>query len=116
MTFSHAHIALTAAITGIISATIGVWRLTTPSRLQAGLAVGVVAGFSVYLWRASANMPQLNADGLPGLSANDWLAPVVTFVTLGILLGLVAIGPRDRYGQVRAMATIVAFAVNTITI
>ncbi|MFI6951427.1 winged helix-turn-helix domain-containing protein [Streptomyces sp. NPDC050422] len=47
------------------------WRL--PEGTWA--AVGLLSGASVFLWRASANMPQLNDDGLPGFSANDWLAP-----------------------------------------
>jgi hypothetical protein len=116
MIFSHGHIAITATITGVISAVIGFWLLNGRFRLLAGLSVGVVAGGSVYLWRASANMPQLNADGLPGLSANDWLAPVVTFVSLGVLAGIVSIWPRDRFRQVLAASTMVAFAVNVITI
>jgi hypothetical protein len=116
MVFSHGHIAVTAAITGVISAGIGFWRLEGERRLLNGLSVGAVAGASVYLWRASANVPQLNADGLPGFSANDWLAPVVTFVSLGVLAAFVALRPVDRYGQVRAAATVVALAVNVITI
>jgi hypothetical protein len=116
MVFSHAHIAVTAVITGAISAGIGFWRLDRGRRLPNGLSIGAVAGASVYLWRASANMPQLNADGLPGLSANDWLAPVVTFVSLGVLAAFVALRAEDRYGQVRAAATVVALGVNVITI
>jgi hypothetical protein len=116
MVFSHAHIAVTATITGVISAGIGLWRLDRRRRLLNGLSVGAIAGASVYLWRASANMPQLNADGLPGFSANDWLAPVVTFVSLGVLAAFVALRSEDRYRQVRAAATVVALAVNVITI
>ena len=116
MVFTHAHIALTAAITGLISAGIGFWWFDKGRRLLNGLSIGAVAGASVYLWRASANMPQLNADGLPGFSANDWLAPVVVFVSLGVLAGFVALRSADRYGQVRAAATVVALAVNVITI
>jgi hypothetical protein len=116
MVFSHAHIAVTAAITGVISAGFGFWRLERGRRLLNSLSVGVIAGASVYLWRASANMPQLNADGLPGFSANDWLAPMVVFVSLGVLAGFVALRSADRYGQVRAAATVVALAVNVITI
>jgi hypothetical protein len=116
MIFSHAHIAVTAVITGAVSAAIGAWRLDRGQRLLGGISVGAVAGASVYLWRASANMPQLNADGLPGFSANDWLAPVVVFVSLGVLAGFVALRSANRYGQVRAAATVVALAVNVITI
>ena len=76
--FTHAHIAFTAACTGVIAFGVGVWRFR-------GHAVGstaswsrILVGGAVYLWRASANMPQLNNDGIPGYSANDWLAPAIT--------------------------------------
>lgn len=116
MVFTHVHIAITAVITGVITASIGIWRLDVERRWLAGPSVGVVAAAAVYLWRASANVPALNADGLPGFSANDWLAPVLTFVSLGVLAGFVAFRSPDRYGQVRAAAAIVALAVNVITI
>ena len=114
--FSHGHIAVTASITGVITAGFAVWRLDRRTRLPIGLAVGVLVTAAVYLWRASANLPQLNSDGLPGLSANDWLAPVVTFVILGLFADLVALRPPERFAQVRGVATLVAFAVNVITI
>jgi hypothetical protein len=38
-------------------------------------AVASLSAASVLLWRLSANMPQLNSDGLNGFSANDWAAP-----------------------------------------
>jgi hypothetical protein len=115
-TFSHAHIAATAATTAVICAGVGVWRLTGRRRIVLGLVIGVLAGLAVYLWRASANMPQLNNDGLSGYSANDWLAPVVVFVVLSVYADLVPPADSRRFSQVRAAATIVAFAVNVITI
>jgi hypothetical protein len=115
-TFSHAHIAATAVTTGVICAAIGVWRLTGRRRVVSGLIVGVLAGLAVFLWRASANMPQLNNDGLSGYSANDWLAPVIVFVVLTVYSDLVPPSDPRRFRQVRALATIVAFAVNVITI
>ena len=75
-----------------------------------------MAGMAVYLWRASANMPQLNNDGLQGYSANDWLAPVIVFVILSIYADLFPPVDLRRFGQVRAAATLVAFVVNVITI
>ena len=78
--------------------------------------MAVLVGGTVYLWRASANMPQLNNDGIPGFSANDWLAPVVTFVVLSVYADLVPPVNQRRFAQVRAAATIAAFAVNVITI
>jgi len=115
-TFSHAHIAATAATTGAICAGIGIWRLTGKRRAVTGLILGALAGFAVYLLRASANMPQLNNDGIQGFSANDWLAPAIVFVVLTVYADLVPPPDPRRFRQVRAAATIAAFAVNVITI
>jgi hypothetical protein len=84
--------------------------------IATGVAVGVLSGIAVYLWRASANMPQLNNDGLSGYSANDWLAPVIVFVVLSIYADLIPPTNPRRFRQVRAASTVVAFAVNVITI
>ena len=115
-TFSHAHIAATAATTGAICAAIGIWRFPGRRRIVAGLAIDVLAGVAVYLWRASANMPQLNNDGLSGLSANDWLAPAIVFIIISVYAALFPPADSRRFGQVRGAATIVALAVNVITI
>ena len=115
-TFSHAHIAATAATTGVICAGIGMWRLGERRRAVAGLVVGALAGLAVYLWRASANMPQLNNDGIQGFSANDWLAPAIVFVVLSVYADLFPPADPRKFGHVRAAVTLVAFAVNVITI
>jgi hypothetical protein len=80
------------------------------------LAIGLLTAAAVFVLRKSANMSQLNDDGLEGFSANDWLAPTVTYVALG-LYGAVrpAIEPR-RFQQARAVAAVVAFVVNVVTI
>lgn len=115
-TFSHLHIAVTAAVTGVICAGIGMLRLSGPSHVRSGLITGALAGVAVYLWRASANMPQLNNDGLPGYSANDWLAPVIVFTVLSAYADVAPPADIRRFGQVRTAATVIAFAVNVITI
>lgn len=115
-TFTHAHIAATAAITGAVAGAIAAWRLTGRDRLVSGGAVAVISALAVYLWRASANMAQLNNDGINGFSANDWLAPVIVFVALSIYADLRPPTNPARFAQVRAAAAIVAFAVNVITI
>jgi hypothetical protein len=114
--FSHNHIALTAAITGLIAAGIALWRFNTSNRVIGALTVGALAAAAVFLWRASANMPQLNRDGLEGFSANDWLAPVVTYIVLSVYADLFPPTDQHRFAQVRAAATIAALAVNVITI
>src|SRR5437764_15413775 len=115
MIFSVVHILLTAAITSVLALIIALWRLPR-SAWPDILAVTVLSGVAVLLWRLSANMPALNDDGLPGFSANDWAAPALTFVFLSLFADLRAPTDPDRYRQTRALATLAALAVNVITI
>jgi hypothetical protein len=115
--FSTSHIALTAAITGLVSLVAGVLVL---GRRRSGLAdtvaIAILAAGAVFLWRKSANMPQLNDDGLPPFSANDWLAPAITYVVLG-MYATVRRAANDRpLALARTLAVLAAFAVNVITI
>ncbi len=114
--FTHAHIALTAACTAVIALGVGVWRFQGRRRWLDALIVGVLVAAAVYLWRASANMPQLNNDGIEGYSANDWLAPAITYITLSVYADLIPPLDQRRFAQVRAAATIAALAINVITI
>jgi hypothetical protein len=114
--FSRAHIALTAVTTGVIVFGFAIWRLRGHRAWIAQVTIAVLVTAAVFLWRASANMPQLNRDGLSGYSANDWLAPVITFVVLSVYADLFPPSDERRFAQVRAAATITAFAVNVITI
>jgi hypothetical protein len=115
MTFGTTHILFTAAITGVIALAAGIWRLPRAQWLDI-LAVGVLSAAAVFLWRLSANMPQLNEDGLPLFSANDWAAPALTYLVLSGYADLRAPAEPRRYGQVRALAALGALAVNVITI
>jgi hypothetical protein len=114
--FTHAHIAFTAACTAVIAFGVGVWRFQGKRRWFDAATVAVLVAGAVYLWRASANMPQLNNDGIPGYSANDWLAPAITYITLSVYADLFQPIDQRRFAQVRAAATIAAFAINVITI
>ncbi|WP_156688261.1 hypothetical protein [Mycobacterium sp. Marseille-P9652] len=80
------------------------------------VAVGLLSGAAVFLWRISANMPQLNSDGLPGFSANDWLAPVMTYVFLSAFADLRSPVDSRRYGHVRTLAVVISLLVNVVTI
>jgi hypothetical protein len=113
--FSHAHIAVTALVTGMLALAGAWWRL--PGGAWEGTAaIAVLSAASVFLWRASANMPQLNSDGLPGFSANDWLAPAVTYLFLGWYAQVRPPADARRYGQARVLAAVASLAVNVITI
>jgi hypothetical protein len=115
MVFTTVHITLTAATVGVLAFAMAVWRLPRSSWQQA-LVIAVLAGAAVFLWRISANMPQLNDDGLPGFSANDWAAPILIYVVLASYGDLRPPTDPARYRQVRALATVIALAVNVITI
>jgi hypothetical protein len=114
--FTRSHIAFTAACTAAIVFGFAIWRIAERRAWLVRVVVALLAGGAVYLWRASANMPQLNRDGISGYSANDWLAPVVTFVVLTVYADLFPPAHPRRFAQVRAAATLTAFAVNVITI
>jgi len=114
-TFSVAHITVTAVITGVLALAAAIWRLPRSAWPDIA-ATAILSTASVLLWRWSANMPQLNDDGLPGFSANDWAAPVLTYVFLGLYAGLRPPADPRHYNQARALAFLVSLAVNVVTI
>jgi hypothetical protein len=115
--FTTAHIAVTAAISGAF-AFLAALLLAGPrvSALIGSLIIGVLTAAAVFLWRKSANMPALNNDGLHGFSANDWLAPTIVFVFLSLYERLRPPTNARGFGKALVAATVVAFAVNVITI
>ena len=62
-------------------------------------------------------MPQLNDDGLPGFSANDWAAPVLTYLFLSLYADLSPPGrPPPLRADPRPGHPRVSLAVNVVTI
>lgn len=114
--FTTSHIAVTAAITGAVALVAGVFLLGRRSGLVDAVAIAILSAAAVFLWRKSANMPQLNDDGMPPFSANDWLAPVLTYVVLGMYATVRRSSSDHRVGLARTLAVLAAFAVNVITI
>jgi hypothetical protein len=114
-TFGATHIALTAALTGVLALAAAAWRLPRTAWPDV-VAIGVLSAAAVFLWRISANMPQLNSDGLPGFSANDWLAPAMTYLFLSAYADLRSPGDPRRYGQIRTIAAVISLVVNVVTI
>jgi hypothetical protein len=115
-TFSTAHIAATAAITGAVALVGGLLVLGRGRGLAESVAIAVLSTGAVFLWRKSANMPQLNNDGLSPFSANDWLAPTLTYVVLGMYASVRRPGNERRFAQARALAVLAAFVVNVVAI
>jgi hypothetical protein len=102
-------------VTGLISLPLAYWLLRPRSWLNT-LLLALVTAASVFLWRKSANMGQLNDDGLPGFSANDWLAPMITYVFLGVYAAFRPPAEPRRFARLRALLTVVSLAVNVVTI
>jgi hypothetical protein len=113
-TFTTAHILATAALTGALALTVTAWLL--PRHPLDQLAVGLLSFGATALLRQAANMPALNDDGLKEFSANDCLAPAFTYVVLGVYADLRNPADPKRFALVRAAATLIALAVNVITI
>src|SRR5438876_5875663 len=85
LVFPLAHIVLTAAITA--GATLVV-LLALRSRVKGlplvdCLLVSLVVGCSVLLWREAGNTNALNTDPIAGVSPNDVLCPLVTYLCIG---------------------------------
>jgi hypothetical protein len=114
--FGTAHIAATAAITGAVALIASLLLLGRRGGLVESVAIAVLSVGAVFLWRKSANMPQLNNDGLSPFSANDWLAPTLTYVVLGMYASVRRPGNERRFAQARTIAVLAAFAVNVVTI
>ena len=115
--FSTIHIAATAGITGALALVAALLVLgRSRSAVSESVVIGVLAAVAVFFWRKSANMPQLNDDGLPPFSANDWLAPVLTYVVLSIYASLRRNSMDRRFALARALAVAAAFVVNVVTI
>ena len=114
-TFGVGHIAVTAGVTAVLALAAALWRLPR-TMLVDQVAVAVLSFAAVLLERWSANMPQLNDDGLPGFSANDWLAPVLVYVFLAVYADLRSPVEPRRFAQARALAAVAALVVNVVTI
>jgi uncharacterized membrane protein SirB2 len=114
--FSTGHIAATALITGGVTLVACLLVLGRRRGLAESVVIAILAAGAVFLWRKSANMPQLNDDGLSPFSANDWLAPVVTYVVLGMYASMRRPGNDRRFAQARTLAVLAAFVVNVVTI
>jgi hypothetical protein len=115
MTFSTLHITVTALLCALFALAAATWRLPR-ERWPDLLAVAVLSAGAVFLWRMSANMPQLNDDGLNGFSANDWAAPALAYLTLSVAGDLRPPPDPARYRQTRALAAVLALVINVVTI
>jgi hypothetical protein len=112
------HIALTAALTAGVALLV---LIMLRSRLHAlslvdCMLVALVAGISVLVWRSVGNTGVLNTDPIPGVSPNDVLCPLVTYLCIGFDAAFRRPADPSRFEQVRVLLTLVSFVVNVVTI
>jgi hypothetical protein len=80
------------------------------------LLVAVVVGCSVLLWREAVNTGALNTDPISGVSPNDVLCPLVTYLFIGFYAAFRRPVDAIRFEQARVLLTLVSFVVNVVTI
>ena len=116
--FPLAHIALTSAITaGVAFLLLMVLRLRfVQISLVDCFLVAVVVGCPVLLWREAGNTGALNTDPIPGVSPNDVLCPLVTYLFIGFYAAFRRPVDTIRFEQARVLLTLVSFVVNVVTI
>ncbi len=116
--FPLAHIALTAATTaGVAHLLLVVLRRRfIKLSLIDCLLVALVVGCSVLLWREAGNTGALNTDPIPGVSPNDVLGPLVTYLFIGFYAAFRRPADAIRFEQARVLLTLVSFVVNVVTI
>jgi len=113
--FTTAHITATAALCGLLALAAALAFLPRRDRVDQ-LAVGVLSFGATAVLRLAANMPQLNDDGIKEFSANDCLAPIATWVLLSVYADIRRPPDPAAFGRVRGIATLIALAVNVVTI
>jgi hypothetical protein len=118
--FTFGQLLFSAAAGGIVSLVVvvlyGRWAKAGPLAWREAVALAIVVGLSVLLWRAAGNTPALNEDPIPLVSPNDVLCPVLTYVGLGLYAGWGPTARRPDWPRVRALLTIVSLVVNVVTI
>src|SRR5438128_76610 len=116
--FPFWHIALTATITAGITFLVLLalrYRFKTFHIAQMCI-VAIVVGLSVLLWREAGNTAALNNDPIPGVSPNDVLCPLVTYLFLGMYGAFGRPQDAARWEQVWVWLTLISFVINVITI
>ena len=118
--FSLAQIALSAVIGLVVSLIVlvlyGRWRQSSHLEWPEAVSISLIVGLSILLGRAAGNTPPLNDDPIPVVSPNDVLCPMLTYVCLGLYAGFRRSGQSPDWPRLRALLTVVSFAVNVVTI
>ena len=109
------HIALTALVAAIASLVLLRWRFSDISAREA-ILVSIVVGVSVLGWRLAGNVGPLNEDPIPPVSPNDVLAPMATYVLLGVYAGFRYRTAPARWSLIAASLVVTSLVVNVVVI
>lgn len=111
-------IALTAAIAFVLSliAMLVLRRRSVAVSASESAIIALVVGVSVLVWRLAGNAAGLNEDTLPGISPNDLLCPVFTYMFLRLYSSFRPQIDPANWGRVVALLTFISFAVNATVI
>jgi hypothetical protein len=109
------HVALTALIAAGASFVLLRWRFPDLAWREA-ILVSIVVFVSVAGWRLAGNVGPLNDDPIPPVSPNDVLAPIATYVLLGVYGGFRHPPAPVVWDRVRAWLAVVSFVVNVVVI
>ncbi len=112
------HIALTAAITAVITFVVTWWTRRRMKALSGFdlVLIALVAGGSVLLWRAAGNVPALNNDPIPAISPNDVLCAFVTYLLLGMYAAFRPQVAPSSFERLRVWIAVISLLANIITI
>jgi hypothetical protein len=108
-------VSLTAGIAALLSLVVLRWRFRSIS-LREAVLMAVLVGVSVMAWRLSGNVSVLNDDPIGGLSPNDFICPVVSYVFLSLYLDMRQPVEVSTWIRARAWLTLIVFLVNVFTI
>ena len=117
--FTLTQVAISALVglilSGVVAALYARWN-----RIQLGpgdtVLIAVTVGLSILLWREAGNTAALNDDPIALVSPNDVLCPILTYVSLGLLVAFRPSIIGAHWLRLRALLTLLSLVVKIATI
>ena len=109
------HLALTALVASAVGLAVLRWRIREINAREA-LGMAVVVGVSVLVWRAACNVGVLNDDPIPPISPNDVLAPMATYMLLGVYGAFRHVSTLSGWSRSVGWLVVVSFVTNVVVI
>ena len=117
--FSLTQVLISTAVGAVLAYLVAVlyarWAKSPISTIDT-LLIAVTVGISILLWREAGNTQPLNDDPIPIVSPNDVLCPVITYVSLGMLVAFRTTIAGPQWPRLRATLTLLSLVVNVVTI